>query len=101
MALEEREGYLWGEPVWYTWQAPEEIRQVHQVLGLRLLGLRGIGVCSGLEEDPHGAIIRPSQLSVEERERLMAIECAAAEAYEASGRYILAIGDKPQPVTAG
>jgi len=95
MALREREGYLWGEPVWYTWQTPEDIRGLFQDLGLRLLGLRGIGVCSGLEEDPHGAIIRPSQLPPEDQDRLMAIECAAAEPYAACGRYILAVAEKP------
>lgn len=36
MALEQREGYLWGEPVWYIWQTPEEISQVHGEIGLRL-----------------------------------------------------------------
>lgn len=96
MALEQREGYLWGEPVWYTWQTPKEISQVHGEIGLRLLGLKGIGVCSGLEEDPHGTIIRPSRLSAEEQELLMSIECAAAEEYACCGRYILAIGDKPR-----
>ncbi len=95
MALEKREGYLWGEPVWYTWQTPDEIKEFYRELGLRPLKLLGIGVCSGLEEDPHGTIIRPSQLSVQEQDLLMEIECRAAEAYAACGRYILAIAEKP------
>lgn len=96
MALEKREGYLWGEPVWYTWQTPDEIKEFYQELGLRPVNFLGIGVCSGLEEDPHGTIIRPSQLSVQEQDLLMEIECRAAEAYAACGRYILAIAEKPQ-----
>lgn len=95
MSLEKREGFLWGEPVWYTWQTPDEIRGLYRELGLRPLKLLGIGVCSGLEEDPHSTIIRPSKLSAPEQEHLMEIECRAAEAYAACGRYILAIGEKP------
>jgi ubiquinone/menaquinone biosynthesis C-methylase UbiE len=97
MALREREGYLWGEPVWYTWQTPDDIRRLLGDVGLGVLSLRGIGACSGLQEDPHGTIIRPSQLPPEDQERLMAIECAAAEPYAACGRYILAIAEKPAP----
>jgi SAM-dependent methyltransferase len=95
MALSRREGDLWGPPVWYTWQTPEDIRSLFQGLGLRVLSMRGIGVCSGLKEDPHGTIIRPSQLSPEEQDRLMAIECAAADMYAACGRYILATVERP------
>lgn len=95
MSLEKREGYLWGKPVWYTWQTPEDIKQILSSLGLNLLAIRGIGVCSGLEEDPLGAIVRPSQLPEEQRERLMIIECAVAEQYAACGRYILTTAEKP------
>lgn len=95
MALEKGEGYLWGEPVWYTWQTPDEIRALYRELGIRPVRFLGIGICSGLEEDPHGTIIRPSKLSAQEQDRLMEIECRAAEAYAACGRYILAIGEKP------
>lgn len=92
--LRERGGFLWGEPVWFTWQTPQDIRTLCASLGLRLLSLRGIGVCSGIKEDPLSAIVRPSQLPLEDQERLMAIECAAAEAYASCGRYILATMDK-------
>lgn len=95
MVLEKREGYLWGEPVWYTWQTPDEIIRKSIQVGLKVVSMRGIGVCSGLEEDPLGTIIRPSELSWEDQERLMEIECAAAEAYAGCGRYILAILEKP------
>jgi ubiquinone/menaquinone biosynthesis C-methylase UbiE len=95
MVLERREGPLWGEPVMFTWQTPEEIAGLMSEMGLRLKSLRGIGVCSGLENDPLGGIMRPSWLSPEEQERLMAIECAAAEPLAACGRYILATAEKP------
>ncbi len=95
--LRERGGFLWGEPVWFTWQTPEDIRTLCASLGLRLLSLRGIGVCSGIQEDPLSAIVRPSQLPPEDQERLMAIECEAAEAYPSCGRYILATMDKGGP----
>jgi len=94
MVLREREGYLWGEPVWFTWQTPDDIHRLCEEVGLRLVKLRGIGVCSGIQEDPLSAIVRPSQLPPEDQERLMAIECAAAEAYPSCGRYILATADK-------
>lgn len=97
MALGKKEGHLWGEPVWYTWQRPDEIRRIYRKLGLKPIRFLGIGVCSGLEEDPHGTIIRPSQLSAQEQDILMEIECRAAEAYAACGRYILAIAEKPLP----
>ncbi len=95
MALERGEGYLWGEPVWYTWQTTDQIRRLYRKLGLSSPRLLGIGICSGLEEDPHGTIIRPSQLSEKEQDLLMEIECRAAEAYAGCGRYILAIAEKP------
>lgn len=65
-------------------------------LGLHLLNLRGIGVCSGIEGDPLAVIARPSQLSASEQERLMEIECAVAEDYAACGRYILATAERRQ-----
>jgi SAM-dependent methyltransferase len=95
MVLERREGCLWGEPVVFTWQTPDDVRALVDGVGLRLLSLRGIGVCSGLENDPLGSVMRPSRLSPQEQEQLMAIECAAAEAYAACGRYILATAEKP------
>jgi ubiquinone/menaquinone biosynthesis C-methylase UbiE len=95
MVLDQREGPLWGEPVMFTWQTPEEIGQLMEGVGLRLWSLRGIGVCSGLENDPLGQLMRPSWLSREEQDRLMAIECAAAERFAACGRYILATAEKP------
>lgn len=96
MALAQREGYLFDKGVWFTWQDRDDVARLIEDAGMRLLHVRGIGVCSGIEGDPLAAIVRPSQLSAEEQERLLAVELAAAEPYAASGRYMLATAEKPK-----
>jgi SAM-dependent methyltransferase len=94
MALTRREGHLFDESVWFTWQDPGDVEGLIEDAGLRLLTLRGIGVGSGIAGDPLASIVQPSQLSDEEQERLMAIERAVAEQYVACARYILATAEK-------
>lgn len=90
MALRCREGKIFGGSAFFNWQDTEDIRLLMSEAGLRTLNLRGIGVCSGIEGDPLGAIARPSKLSALEQDRLMQIEFAVAERYAACGRYVLA-----------
>lgn len=94
MALDHREGHLYGKPVWFTWQTPEDIRRLLADKGLRTRSLRGIGVCSGVYGDPLAHVARPSRLTPREHTQLMKIECASAEQYASTGRYILATAEK-------
>lgn len=91
MVTVHREGHIFSGPGWFSWQTPEDICRLITESRLHLIKLCGIGICSGIEGDPLAAIVRPSQLSVDEQDRLMQIECAAAEYYAVCGRYILAI----------
>lgn len=95
MALEQREGPLFGGSSWFNWHTPEDINRLFSESGLNVRHLRGIGVFSGIEGDPLSFVVRPSQLTTEEQESLMKIECAAAEQYAACGRYILATVENP------
>lgn len=92
--LAEREGHIFGGPTWLGWQTPEDIHQLLAESGLSVLKLRGIGACSGVKGDSLASVARPSQLSSDEQDRLMKIECEIAEQYAGCGRYILAIAEK-------
>jgi len=58
---------------------------------LELLELRGLGVCSGIPGDPHDSICQPSQLTIEERDKLMELELELGKTVPDAGRYILAV----------
>jgi SAM-dependent methyltransferase len=92
--ITEREGHIFGGPVLFTWQTPEDAKRMLSGVGLRLCSLRGIGVCSGVKGDPLASIAQPSRLSPQEQERLMKLECGLAEEYVQLGRYMLAIAEK-------
>lgn len=94
-ALREREGNLFGGDTVLAWQTVDDIRQMMDKFGLRLLRLFGIGVFSGIKGDARGSIVQPAQLSAAEQEDLMEIEYAAGERYAACGRYILTVVERP------
>jgi SAM-dependent methyltransferase len=94
MALAQREGDLFGESVWFTWQDRGDVDDLLGQAGLHVLSVRGIGVFSGIEGDPLASIVRPSELSDADQERLLALETSAAESYAACGRYMLAIAQR-------
>lgn len=59
--LSGREGYLFGPDVRFSWQTSAELAAVfNSQSGLTLELLAGVGVCSGIEGDPHAAVARPS-----------------------------------------
>jgi ubiquinone/menaquinone biosynthesis C-methylase UbiE len=89
----DREGLL--ESSWFSWQTPDDIRQLLAEVGFPDVRIRGIGICSGIEGDPLSHIARPSDLWPEEKSRLRSVETALAEQYAACGRYILALAVRP------
>jgi len=95
LVVEAREGEWGGTSMWFTWQTPEDIRQLLTGAGLVLGGpLRGIGICSGIEGDPLAGVARPSTLSDDDRRQLMEVEISVAEKYAACARYIVAVAVK-------
>ena len=61
---------------------------------LTLLELKGVGVCSGMQYDPHDYICQPSLLNAEERKQLMKLELDLGNIFPDGGRYILAVACK-------
>ncbi len=90
--LDYRKGAIFDPITSFTWQTSEEIRSLF--LGTKeveLLDLRGIGVCSGINGDPHDFICQPSQLNDDERVKLMELEIELGKSAPDGGRYMLAI----------
>ena len=95
MLLAQRSGRLFGGEVELTWQTSVELRQLFETeLGMRIICMAGIGCCSGIKDDPHGMICRPSQLVAEDRRDLMRLELALGPQLPDSGRYVLVIAAK-------
>jgi SAM-dependent methyltransferase len=91
-----REGHWLGGTTWFSWHTPDDVRGIIAAEGLRLDALRGIGVLSGIENDPLSLIAQPSVLDDAARAQLLDLELSLAEAYAGNGRYILALSTKPQ-----
>jgi 2-polyprenyl-3-methyl-5-hydroxy-6-metoxy-1,4-benzoquinol methylase len=80
---------------WFTnWFTSEELTNKLNSLGIKDLKCYGIGVVSGIENDPQALFVRPSALNKKELENLYEIEMNLGPLYPDSGRYILAIGQK-------
>jgi SAM-dependent methyltransferase len=95
MLLNERRGHVFAGPVEFSWQRSDEVAALlTSDLGLELKLLTGVGVCSGIEGDPHASVARPSALSGPERQRLLALEQGLGPHVPDAGRYMLAIAQK-------
>jgi len=92
--LAEREGHIFGGPIGFAWQTLEEIPPLLESFQLRARRVLGIGVLSGIKGDARGNILHPAALSSEDQDKLMELECAAAERYAACGRYMLTIAER-------
>jgi SAM-dependent methyltransferase len=91
--LSGREGYLFGPDVRFSWQTSAELAAVfNSQSGLTLELLAGVGVCSGIEGDPHAAVARPSLIPSHDRKLLQSLEFELGAAIPDAGRYMLAIG---------
>ena len=95
MLLAQRSGALLGGEVELTWQTSAELRELFETqLGMRIMRMTGIGCCSGIRDDPHGTICRPSQLAPADRRDLMRLELALGPQLPDCGRYVLVIAAK-------
>lgn len=91
--LSGREGYLFGPDVRFSWQTSNELNTIFtSQAGLTLELLTGVGVCSGIEGDPHAAVARPSLIPSHDRKYLQSLEFELGAAIPDAGRYMLAIG---------
>jgi hypothetical protein len=80
---------------WYfNWFTSKNLVEKLQSVGIEKNKVFGIGVVSGIEEDPQSRISQPSLLDEKERAILYKIEMELSESYPDSGRYLLAIGKK-------
>lgn len=78
-----------------TWQTSHEIRDLFSMEnGFELKCLNGIGCLSGIANDPHDYICKPSLLNLEESQVLQKIELELASLIPDCGRYMLAIAHK-------
>src|SRR5258707_3975876 len=93
--LSHREGHIFRGPVGFAWQTVEEIPPLLEEFGLRTLRRLGIGVLSGIKGDARGTIVHPAQLSPQDQQGLLELECAAAEQYAACGPYIMTVAERP------
>lgn len=97
--LSEREGYLFGPDVKFSWQTSAEVAEIfRRQPGMSLELLAGVGVCSGIEGDPHSMVARPSLISPQDRRCLQSLEFELGVAVPDAGRYILAIGRNNPPL---
>jgi hypothetical protein len=94
MAINEREGYLWGGHTWFSWQTQEDIQIILKDNGYSDVNCVGIGVFSGIEGDPLSTIARPSLLGSKDKESLQEAELRMSKEYVNNGRYILAMARK-------
>ena len=95
MLLGQRSGRLFGGEVELTWQTSAELRELFEThLGMRIMRMTGIGCCSGIRDDPHGTLCRPSQLAPADRRDLMRLELALGPQLPDCGRYLLVIAAK-------
>jgi ubiquinone/menaquinone biosynthesis C-methylase UbiE len=94
MAINEREGYLWGGHTWFSWHTQEDIQALLKRNGYSDINCVGIGVFSGIEGDPLSYIARPSLLGVKDKVCLQELELRLSKEYVNNGRYILAMARK-------
>ncbi|MBU2549815.1 MAG: class I SAM-dependent methyltransferase [Proteobacteria bacterium] len=87
--ISESEGQPWGPALHFSWQNSEELTSRLERCGFDVRALRGIGVCSGIEDDPLSLLARPSQLDEADRGALLEAELALAGPLADAGRYIL------------
>lgn len=89
-----REGHWGGGTTWFSWHTVEDIKQLLGEAGFTGVKMRGIGIASGIEDDPLSLIAQPSRLEQEEKAQLLDLELSLAEQYAENGRYILATAEK-------
>ena len=92
MVIERDRGSIFGTDVEMNWTRSEYIfNEFSERYGLRVEDLFGIGACSGIANDPHDIICRPSELSKMEIKQLQAAEDHFGKLFPDTGRYMLFI----------
>lgn len=79
---------------YHHWQTRRQIEQTYETRGLELMELRGIGLGSGICDDPPSPICDPATLHPEQKQALREIETCDDELLMAS-RYVLAVVRNP------
>lgn len=85
--------------VYYHWQTRRQIEATYASLGLTVLKLTGVGLCSGFGDDPLATLCDPGTLDENSRRVLREVETCDDELLMAS-RYVLAVARKPQTMPA-
>jgi 2-polyprenyl-3-methyl-5-hydroxy-6-metoxy-1,4-benzoquinol methylase len=87
----ELEDILSSRHAYFNCQDTNEIRSIYSRAGYTINKMAGIGIFSGIGNDPFAAIANPSVLSQNEQEQLLALEIAAQqnELFINNSRYIL------------
>jgi len=83
-------------PVYYNWQTRDELKHLYKEVGLELSGLHSIGAFSGFGVDGMAVIANPEVMSRAEREQLLELETEGIQDYSTTGRYVLAMAQKPK-----
>lgn len=80
--------------VFHRWHTREQIESTYASLGLKLLKLMGIGLCSGFGSDPLADLCDPGTLDEAQRRSLRKIE-ACDDDLVMAGRFVLTVSQKP------
>lgn len=90
MVLTRRCGELPGMG-WHNWHASHEVTALLEQSGFRDVGMRGLGVFSGIDGDPLAFLAQPSRMSDGDRAELANLENRLGSLHPDTGRYILAV----------
>lgn len=85
--LSNQSGMLGG--TYLNWHTHQEILQLLSQFRLRDIEFHGIGICSGIADDPFSSITEPKNLTIKEQKILFEIETSLSKEYSKAGRYIL------------
>ena len=83
--VKNREGSLWG--TYFNWQTVEELKTVHEKLGVQTQGIHPIGIFSEIS-------FAPGELSLSQQDKLFEIEKEPFDEVTGCTRYLLAVGKK-------
>jgi ubiquinone/menaquinone biosynthesis C-methylase UbiE len=90
LILEQDRGVLFGNGVEMNWTNKFIISsRFLEKYSLEVGNMVGLGTCSGIANDPHDFICRPSDLSSHELQQLQQIEDHFGKRYPEAGRYML------------
>lgn len=90
LLIKQDRGELYGNGVEMNWTNKSQVSSNFlQDFGLKVDNIFGVGACSGILNDPHDVICRPSGLSSQEQNELQLLEEYFGKRYPEVGRYML------------